>query len=342
MKKYVADFERPIIELESQLEELKKAPSAHKSDFAREITYLEKQIAKLKVKTYTNLTPWQKVQLARHPERPRYIDYLEGVFSDFTEIHGDRLYGDDRALIGGFAYLDSYRVVVIGTEKGKNTKEKIFHNFGMPHPEGYRKAARLFKLAERFNLPVINFIDTPGAYPGIEAEERGQASAISNNLKILSDLGVPIISTVIGEGGSGGALALGVADRIFMMENAYYSVIAPEGCASILWGDAKKAEKAADKLSLTAEKLLKLKLIDGIVSEPLGGAHHDASEVFSGLKSILLKTLDKLTKIDIEKLKEERYQKLMSTGVYSEKDNLSVSRGIKILRGDSDENRSVN
>jgi len=342
MKKYVADFERPIIELESQLEELKKAPSAKKSDFAREITYLEKQIAKLKVKTYTNLTPWQKVQLARHPERPRYSDYLENVFSEFTEIHGDRLYGDDRAIIGGFAYLDSHKVMVVGTEKGKTTKEKVIHNFGMPHPEGYRKAARLFELAGRFNLPVINFIDTPGAYPGIEAEERGQANAISNNLKILSDLSVPIISTVIGEGGSGGALALGVADRIFMMENAYYSVISPEGCASILWGDAKKAEKAADALSLTADKLLKLKLIDGIISEPLGGAQHDVEEVFSGLKSTILKTLDKLSKVSVDELKELRYQRLMNAGVFSEKDNLSVSQGIKILRGDTDENRSAN
>jgi len=342
MKKYVAEFERPIIELETQLEELKKTPSAHKADIAREITYLEKQIAKLKVKTYTNLTPWQKVQLARHPERPHFSDYLKGIFSEFTEIHGDRLHGDDKAIISGFAFLGSYKVIVVGTEKGKTTKEKVAHNFGMPHPEGYRKAARLFELAGRFNLPVINFIDTPGAYPGIEAEERGQAGAISNNLKILSDLDVPILSTVIGEGGSGGALALGVADRIFMMENAYYSVIAPEGCATILWGDAKKAEKAAAELSLTADKLVKLKLIDGIISEPLGGAQHNKEEVFADLKSTLLKTLDDLTKINVDELKKRRYQRLMAAGVFSEKDNLDVTRGIKILRGDADENRSAN
>lgn len=342
MKRYVADFERPIVELESRLEELKKNPSVRKGDFAGEVKYLEKQIAKLRVRIYSNLTPWQKIQLARHPDRPRFSDYLSVGFSDFTEIHGDRVFGDDPAVIAGFAYLDKHRVMVIGTEKGKGIRDKVARNFGMPHPEGYRKAARAFKLAEKFQIPVVTFIDTPGAFPGIEAEERGQAIAIAENLRILSDLKVPVVAVVIGEGGSGGALALAVSDRIFMMENAYYSVIAPEGCASILWGDSKKAELAASELKLTADELLKLGVIDGIIGEPLGGVRDDLTQVSESLGASLTGALTELLKLNANEMLDDRYRKLMKIGVFSEKDIFNLSEGIKLIQGENNENRGVN
>lgn len=342
MNRYIADFERPIVELEARLEALKKNPSATKKDIAKEIAFLENQIAKLKLRIYSNLTPWQKVNLARHPARPRFSDYLNSLFSDFLELHGDRLFGDDAAVIGGFAYLDGLRVMVVGTEKGKNTKEKVHHNFGMPHPEGYRKAARMFRLAEKFKLPVVNFIDTPGAYPGIEAEERGQAIAIAENLKLLSGLGVPVITVNIGEGGSGGALALGVADRVFMLENAYYSVIAPEGCASILWGDASQAEEAASTLRLTAEDLLRLSLIDGIIEEPLGGAHHDILFVSDRIKSRIVAALTEIGSTPVEKMIADRYQKLRRIGVFSEDKFFELAEDIKLIRSDKYEDRSAN
>lgn len=335
--RYGAEFERPVIELENQLEELKRNPSATQKDIAKEIAFFEKQVAKLKVRIYSKLTPWQKVQIARHLDRPRFSDYLTAVFTDFLEMHGDRLYGDDAAVIGGLAYLDRTRVMVVGTEKGKSTKDKVRHNFGMPHPEGYRKAARLFRLAEKFGLPVITFIDTPGAFPGIEAEERGQAGAIAENLRLLSGLNVPVIAVNIGEGGSGGALALGVADRVFMLENAYYSVITPEGCAGILWGDSGKAEEAAGALRLTAEDLIKRNLIDGVIGEPLGGAHRDAGYVFRQVKAEIVAALGEIGEATAEKLTKDRYQRLRHVGVFSEDQFFELGAGLNIVEDAADQ-----
>ncbi len=310
MKRYVLEFERPLVELEQKLEELKKLSSAGEPDIAAEIAYLESKIEKLRIHTYTNLTPWQRVQIARHPDRPRTLDYVEAIFADFIELKGDRLFADDPAMVGGFARFDRLKVMVIGTQKGRNAKENAMRNFGMPHPEGYRKALRLMKLAAKFGLPVITFIDTLGAYPGIGAEERGQAAAIANNLMEMAELPVPVVAVNIGEGGSGGALALGVADAVLMLENAYYSVITPEGCASILWRDNAKAPEAAEQLGLTAEKLLERGLIDGIVKEPLGGAHKAPALVARELKKSLTRALrDNLDKSPDE-LIETRYAKL--------------------------------
>lgn len=324
MRRFAFDFERPLVELEETLENLKQLKPAEKEDIASQITDIEKQIEKLRIRIYSNLTPWQKVQLARHPDRPRTNDYIEAIFTDFIELHGDRAFSDDPAIIGGFARLDGKKVMIIGHQKGRNTKENVMRNFGMPHPEGYRKALRLMKMADKFKLPLITFIDTPGAYPGIGAEERGQAAAIAQNLMEMSTLKVPVIVANIGEGGSGGALAIGFGDRIIMLENSYYSVITPEGCASILWGgegsevESDKVEKAAEALNLTANNLLELGIIDSIIKEPLGGANHAPALVARDLKKEFMQALNDLRKIDIEDLVEKRYQRLRNIGYFSE------------------------
>lgn len=317
MKRFSYEFEQPLVELEEKLEHLKRLEPAEKEDIAAEIAYLEKQIEKLRIRTYSNLSPWQKILIARHPERPRTSDYIEAVFTDYLELHGDRNYADDLSIVGGFASLDGVKVMVIGHQKGHNTKENIARNFGMPHPEGYRKAQRLMRLANKFKLPLVTFVDTQGAYPGIEAEERGQASAIAESLMELSALEVPVVVANIGEGGSGGALAIGFGDRVIMLENSYYSVITPEGCASILWNDAGDADKAAEVLQLTADKLLEMRIIDIIVKEPLGGAHHAPALVARSLKKELAGALSELNGISGEELAKRRYERLRNVGYYA-------------------------
>jgi len=318
MKRFAYDFEKPLVDLETKLEELKKLKPAEKQDIASQISHLEKQVEKLRERTYSNLTPWQKVQLARHPDRPRTNDYIEAIFSEFIELHGDRAFSDDPSIVGGFARLDDIRVMIIGHQKGRNTKENVQRNFGMPHPEGYRKTLRLIRLASKFGLPVVTFVDTPGAYPGIGAEERGQAIAIAQNLMEISTLEVPVIVVNIGEGGSGGALAIGFGDRIIMFENSYYSVITPEGCASILWDENGSVEDAAEALGLTADKLLELGIIDTVIKEPLGGAHHGPAMVARNLKKELLTALKDLNKVDPRVLVDGRYTRLRKIGYYTE------------------------
>jgi acetyl-CoA carboxylase carboxyl transferase subunit alpha len=320
MKKFAYDFEKPLIELEEQLEALKQLESAEKEDIATEISFLEKQIDRLRVKIYSNLTPWQIVQIARHPDRPRCLDYIEAMFTDFIELHGDRKYGDDASIIGGFARFNNTKVMVIGNQKGRNTKENIQRNFGMSHPEGYRKADRLMVLAEKCKLPVIAFVDTPGAYPGIDAEERGQAVAIAENLMRLSNLRVPVIVANIGEGGSGGALAIGFGDRIVMLENSYYSVITPEAFVSILWdgeGEGGPAE-AAEALNLTADKLLQFGIVDSVIKEPLGGAHHAPALAARSLKKEIEAALQELMDYKEEDLINARYGKIRAFGQFVE------------------------
>lgn len=319
MARFAMDFERPIVEMEEKLESLRQLPIAHEPEIAQEIESLEGELEKLREKIYSVLTPWQKVQVARHPDRPRSLDYIEHVFHDFIELHGDRHFRDDPAIVGGFAYLDNHKLMVIGHQKGKDTKENIARNFGMPHPEGYRKALRLMKLAEKFQLPLLCLIDTQGAYPGIGAEERGQAWAIAENLMEMSSLTIPIVVVNIGEACSGGALAIGVGDKILMLENAYYSVITPEGCASILWEDASKAQDAAEAFKLTADDCLKLGVIDGIIKEPLGGAHRNPEFVDRELRKELLRALKELKEIEPAQLVESRYEKFRKMGVFKEK-----------------------
>ena len=314
MPKFSLDFERSLVEMEEKLEALKKLATAEKPEIADEIAGLDSEIEKLRRKVYTDLTPWQKVQIARHPERPRSLFYIDTIFSNFTELHGDRLFREDPSIVGGPAYLDTMKVMVIGHQKGRNTKENISRNFGMPHPEGYRKALRLMKMAAKFGLPIICFIDTPGAFPGIGAEERGQAVAIAENLKEMSMLMTPILVVNIGEGGSGGALALGVGDKLLMLENAYYSVITPEGCASILWREQEKAPEAAEALNLTADGLLKMGVVDRIVREPLGGAHRDPDMVAYRIRKTLIPMAKELKKIPLNELLETRYQKVRNVG----------------------------
>jgi acetyl-CoA carboxylase carboxyl transferase subunit alpha len=318
MPRFSLDFERPIVEMEEKLEALRKLASAEKPEIAKEIEFLDTQIEKLRRKVYTDLTPWQKVQIARHPERPRALFYIESVFSNFFELHGDRLFKDDPSIVGGPAYLDSLKVMVVGHQKGRNTKENIARNFGMPHPEGYRKALRLMKLAGKFNLPIVCFIDTPGAYPGIGAEERGQAVAIAQNLMEMSLLKTPVVVINIGEGGSGGALALGVGDRLLMLENAYYSVITPEGCASILWREQEKAPEAAKALRITADSLCKLGIVDEVIREPLGGAHRDPDMVAYRIRKILIPLIRELKSIPLDRLLEERRKRLREVGSFEE------------------------
>lgn len=310
------DFEQPIAELQAQIDELKSvgAKGGLDIDLENEVRQLQEKRTELTRKIFSDLGAWQVAQLARHPLRPYTQDYIDRMFTDFEELAGDRAYADDKAIIGGMARLEGRPVMVIGHQKGRETKEKVRRNFGMPKPEGYRKALRLMELAERFNMPVFTFIDTPGAYPGIGAEERGQSEAIARNLKVMSRLRVPTICTVIGEGGSGGALAIGVGDRVNMLQYSTYSVISPEGCASILWKSATKAEQAAEAMGVTAQSSQELGLIDEIIEEPLGGAHRDHDEMARRLKQQLLTDLDSLQGTSAEELVEQRYQKLMGFG----------------------------
>ncbi len=316
MGKTILDFEKPIFELEEKLEEMKE--SSGSLDIGKDILRLETKVAQLKNELYKGLTRWQRVQLARHPDRPFTLDYINLMTENFIELHGDRHYADDKAIVGGFAKLDDYKVMLIGQQKGRDTKSNVYRNFGMANPEGYRKALRLMKLAEKFNKPVITMLDTPGAYPGLEAEERGQAEAIARNLFEMSRLRVPIIVVIIGEGASGGALGIGVGNRILMLENCWYSVISPESCSSILWRSWDYKEQAAEALKLTAPDLLEQKIIDRIIEEPLGGAHKDHQAAADTLKSVLLEELEKLVKIKPEKLIEERLEKFGSMGEYIE------------------------
>lgn len=310
------DFEKPIVELEAKVTELKAFAQKSNIPMDDKIATLQKEIASQKQKIYSTLSPYQTMQIARHPSRPSFSDYVSYICEDFVELCGDRQFGDDRALIGGVAKLDGKTVVLVGNQKGKNTKENIERNFGMPKPEGFRKALRLFYHAEQFNLPVITLIDTPGAYPGLEAEERGQAEAIARNIREMSSLKVPIIAVVMGEGGSGGALAISVSDKLYMLEHSIYSVISPEGCASILWKDAKLAPKAAQALKITAKDLLELGIIDGIIPEPLGGAHVDYLETAQNIKTQVIKALNELGKLDVNTRLEQRYNKLKNIGSY--------------------------
>ncbi len=316
MAKNSLDFEKPIIELESKINEMREYEGD--LDIREEVEKLEEKVVSLKKNIFQNLTRWQKVQLARHPERPYTLDYIAHLTTDFVELHGDRFYGDDKAIIGGFAKIDDQKVMIIGHQKGRDTKSNVYRNFGMPNPEGYRKALRLMKLAEKFNVPVVTMLDTPGAFPGLEAEERGQAEAIAKNLLEMSRLKVPIIIVVIGEGASGGALGLGVGDRVLMLENTWYSVISPESCSSILWRSWDYKEQAAEALKLTAEDLLKQGIIDRIVPEPLGGAHKNYEEISQTLKAILLEEIGKLKKLKPEKLVQNRLEKFGAMGVIDE------------------------
>jgi len=311
---FVLDFERAVVELEEKIKELRHFGAQEKVDFSDEIKKLEKKAAKLRKEVYSHLTPWQRTQLARHPGRPYILDYIRYLMTDFVELAGDRLFGEDHAIVGGLAKFDEQAVLVIGHQKGRDTKENLFRNFAMPHPEGYRKALRLMKLAEKFGKPIITFIDTPGAYPGIGAEERGQAEAIARNLREMSELKVPIVCIISGEGGSGGALALGVADVVLMLEYAIYSVISPEGCAAILWKDQAKAPEAAQALGLTAQTLKELDIIDEIVPEPVGGAHRDPAGAAAVLKGYLAKYLKGLQKMEVGKLLGQRYEKYRKMG----------------------------
>lgn len=308
------DFEEPIAALENKIQELQSSDENLGNDLAKEISKLNDSIIKLTEQIYKNLNIWQCVQVARHPQRPHFIDLADKICSDFDELHGDRQYGDDRALVGGLATIGNHRLVLIGQEKGRTTDDKINRNFGMAQPEGYRKAGRLMKLAEQFSLPVVTLVDTPGAYPGIDSEERGQSEAIANNLLLMSSLKTPILVNIIGEGGSGGALAIAVGDHISMMKYATYSVASPEACASIVWRDSDKASDAAEAMLMNAENILRLKLIDEIVDEPLGGAHRNPDQAALLLKKSIIENLDNLKSIPISSLIETRYTKLMSYG----------------------------
>lgn len=318
--KHQLDFEKPIVELQNKLAELKKHPETHSLgiSFEEEIQMIEAKIEETRRQIFSNLSAWQRVQLARHPKRPFSLDYFKTAFTDFSELHGDRLFAEDRAIVGGFAHLGEHTVMVIGTQKGRDTKENIRRNFGSAHPEGYRKALRLMKMANKFNLPIITLIDTAGAYPGIGAEERHIAEAIAVNLREMMLLEVPIIAVVIGEGGSGGALGIGIADRVLILENAYYSVISPEGCAAILWKDRSAAAKAAQALKITAKELLQLKLVDGIIPEPLGGAHTNAAKTAATLQENLLQELKTLQQLSAAERLKQRYAKFRAFGHFLE------------------------
>lgn len=313
------DFEQPIAELEAKIEELRNVSSDNELNISEEIERLESKSSTLIDQIFSKLDAWQISQLARHPQRPYTLDYIGQIFTDFEELHGDRAYADDAAIVGGVARLDGMPVMVIGQQKGRDTKEKVKRNFGMPRPEGYRKALRLMQMAERFKMPILTFIDTPGAYPGIGAEERGQSEAIARNLFVMSDLKTPIICTVIGEGGSGGALAIGVGDRVMMLQYSTYSVISPEGCASILWKSAEKASDAAEALGLTSERLYELGLIDRIIQEPRGAAHRDPALMAEQVKQAIIEELDLLQTLDTEALLQRRYDRLMSFGRFNER-----------------------
>ena len=315
---FTLDFERHIVELEQQIQELKSGPAAKKINLDSAIKQLEEKLVQARREVYQHLTPWQRVQLARHPKRPYTLDYIEKLMTDFVELHGDRVFSDDKALIGGFTKFDGMKLMVVGHQKGRDTKQNLFRNFGSAHPEGYRKAIRLMQVADKFRVPIACFVDTPGAYPGIGAEERGQSQAIAWNLREMARIKVPIVVVVIGEGGSGGALGIGVGDRILVMENAYYSVISPEGCAAILWKDRAKAPEAAAALKLTAMDLLRLGLIDEVVPEPLGGAPRDPDAAAQNLKTALKKNLKELLELEPKKLVSERHSKFRKMGLFTE------------------------
>jgi acetyl-CoA carboxylase carboxyl transferase subunit alpha len=312
------DFEQPIAELEAKIDELKFLGADAEINIGEEISRLKARSRTLTASIFSNLTPWQITQIARHPQRPYTLDYIGHVFTDFQELHGDRMYGDDMAIVGGLARLDGRAVMIIGHQKGRDTKERVRRNYGMPKPEGYRKALRLMKMAERFRLPLITLIDTSGAYPGVGSEERGQSEAIARNLFEMSRLRIPVVSMVIGEGGSGGALAIGVCDRLLMLQYSVYSVISPEGCASILWRSADKREIAADAMGLTAERLNSLGLLDEVVREPLGGAHREPTVMVETVKAALLRHLGQLQELPLEQLLEQRTARLNSFGVFTE------------------------
>ncbi len=313
MKEHFLDFERPLAEIIEKIEAL-QAASNEDPELLVQIEKLRKEEEKLKNKIFSKLSTWQKVQVARHPQRPHTSDYIKAVFSDFIELHGDRQFADDQSIIGGISEIEGNSVMVIGHEKGRETEDKVKRNFGMPQPEGYRKAKRLMQLAERFNLPVITFIDTAGAYPGIEGEERGQSEAIATNLAVMSKLRTPIIVIITGEGGSGGALAIGVGDHIAILEHATYSVASPEACASIIWRTAEKASDAAEAMKVSAQELIKIKIVDEIIKEPLGGAHRDYKEISESVRSCILKNLGTLLSKPLDDLLEARYKKLLEIG----------------------------
>lgn len=314
----VLDFEKPIMEIQEKIEELKKISVESGMDLNKEIETFEQQADDYKKELYANLKPAQKLQIARHPERPNFLDYVNNICTDFVELHGDRAGMDDRAIIGGLAKIDGKPVMIIGTMKGKSTKENLEYNFGMPQPQGYRKALRLFKHANKFNIPIVTLIDTPGAYPGISAEETGQGVAIAVNLRDMAKLNVPVIAIITGEGCSGGALGLAVADKVFLLEHAYYTVISPEGCASILWRDAARAGDAAEALKITAPDLMKFGIIDGAIKEPVGGAHKDYETVSNEMKKTILESIKELSKLPVEKLKKNRYDKFRKMGAFIE------------------------
>jgi acetyl-CoA carboxylase carboxyl transferase subunit alpha len=312
------DFEKPVLELEQKIQELRESASERGLDAKAELEDLERKADTLRREVYAGLTAYQRVQLARHPRRPFTLDYIQRICTDFTELHGDRHFGDDPAIVGGLAFLDTRPVMVIGQQKGRDTKENLLRRFGMPNPEGYRKALRLMQLADRFGVPVITLVDTPGAYPGLGAEERGQAEAIAVNLREMARLGVPVVTAVIGEGGSGGALAIAVSNVVIMLENSVYSVISPEGCASILWRDGKKASLAAEALRITAVDLDRLGIVDGVLPEPVGGAHRDPDATAATLKSALIRHLDALAGLSPDALREQRLAKFRAMGVFRE------------------------
>ena len=312
----ILEFEKPLYEIQEKIKELKKISESSGMDVSEQVELFEKQALEYKKELYSNLTPAQRLQIARHSERPTFLDYVKLMTTDFIELHGDREGTDDRAIIGGVAKIGDQNVMIIGTQKGKSTKENLIYNFGMPQPQGYRKALRLFYHANKFNMPIVTLIDTPGAYPGMKAEETAQGTAIAVNLREMAKLEVPIIAVITGEGCSGGALGLAVADKVLMLEHSYYTVISPEGCASILWRDASKAGVAAEALKITSEDLLKLEIIDGIVKEPLGGAHNDYEMIGKNLQEAILKSINELKGTAPEKLKEERYNKFRRMGVF--------------------------
>jgi acetyl-CoA carboxylase carboxyl transferase subunit alpha len=317
MKLQPLEFEKPVLELEAKLADLRRSSNASDLNFEAEVRQMEEKLEQMRVEIYSQLTAWQRVQIARHPARPFSLDYMQSAFEGFTELHGDRLFGDDAAMPGGLATIGKHRCVVIGHQKGRDTKENLKRNFGSSHPEGYRKALRLMRLAEKFGLPFVALIDTPGAYPGVGAEERHISEAIALNLREMMVLKTPIVSVVIGEGGSGGALGIGVADRVLMMENAYYSVISPEGCAAILWKHRKHAPEAADALKLTATDLSELGLVDGVIPEPMGGAHQDHGAAVGNLRAAVIRELDGLVGRPIEALLEDRYAKFRRVGEFA-------------------------
>ena len=312
------EFEKPIAELEKKIEELTLFTSSGNIDLEEEILKLHKKSDQLRAEIYSRITPWQKAQISRHPNRPYTLDYIEAMLTDFLEMHGDRAFADDPAIVSGMAKLDGAATVVIGHQKGRTTKEKIYRNFGMPNPEGYRKALRVMRFAERFRKPLLTFIDTPGAYPGIGAEERGQGESIARNLSVMSQLRTPILTVVIGEGGSGGALALGVADRVLMLEHSTYSVISPEGCAAILWNDGSKANEAAELLKITAQDLFQMKIVDEVVEEPIGGAHRDPRRAAELLKEAIVRNFAEITNVPTDELLKQRYERLRRIGTFDE------------------------